>query len=76
MNLNGGTSQGWFVADSEDGKTRHFVIQGSINFDSWRVNLAFDPVVMLDPRLGAKVWAGSGSFGGGFGQMCLLVVAV
>lgn len=47
--------QGWFVCDSEDGKTRKFVIQGSVNFDSWRINLAFDPVVMLDPALGVKV---------------------
>jgi len=47
----------WFVADEPETHTRYFVIQGSDNFDHWKVNLTFDPMVFEDPALGVKVLA-------------------
>jgi hypothetical protein len=45
----------WFVADEPETHTRYFVIQGSDNFDHWKVNLTFDPMVFEDEALGVKV---------------------
>jgi hypothetical protein len=45
----------WFVVDDPVTCTRFFVIQGSDNFDHWRLNLTFDPVAFEDAELGVKV---------------------
>ena len=42
------------MADDEKAHTRFFAIQGSNNFDHWRINLTFDPVTFEDPSLGLK----------------------
>jgi hypothetical protein len=47
----------WFVADDRVLGVRYFVLQGSDNFDHWKMNLTFDPVVFEDPELGVKVSA-------------------
>lgn len=48
----------WFVCDDVEKETRIFCIQGSDNFESWRTNLQFDPVVFEDEKLGVKVHRG------------------
>ncbi|KAK9818157.1 hypothetical protein WJX72_007963 [[Myrmecia] bisecta] len=48
----------WYVCDDPLTHTRYFVIQGSDNFDHWKVNLTFDPVVFEDAKLGVKVHRG------------------
>eukprot|EP00884_Botryococcus_braunii_P006720 jgi/Botrbrau1/16049/Bobra.7_2s0023.1 len=48
----------WFVADDPVCGIRYFVIQGSDNFDHWKMNLTFDPVTFEDPDLGVKVHRG------------------
>eukprot|EP00210_Caulerpa_lentillifera_P007163 g6853.t1 len=48
----------WFVCDDATTETRIFCIQGSDNFESWRTNLQFDPVVFEEAELGVRVHRG------------------
>lgn len=48
----------WFVSDSTEQPLRVFAIQGSVSWDHWKINLAFEPVVFEDEHLGVKIHRG------------------